>query len=110
MENVIESYKGNFKEDFLYAFYHKNKYIISSQILEDFSKKYKAVYEKYLINHKVQEMISIREENISPNQEEVLFLKTIENVMSKNYLEYFYVRIRNISPLKIKFVVYLCVG
>ena len=45
----------------MYAFNHKNKFILHSEVLEDFSKKYKAVYEKYLVAGKVHEFIAIRE-------------------------------------------------
>lgn len=54
MESLIENYSKNIKEDFINALYNKNKYIVSTQILESFSKKYKAVYEKYSFNSKVQ--------------------------------------------------------
>lgn len=61
MEAQLSNYTKNFKEEFINALYYNNKYILSTQILENFSKKYKAVYERYLINNKIQEMISIRE-------------------------------------------------
>lgn len=77
MESTIDHYKGNIKQDFISALYNRNKYIQQTQILESFSKKYKAIYERYTINHKFQEMISIREENLSTNEEEVIFMKTI---------------------------------
>ena len=32
------------KEKFINCFNYKNKYLIHSQVLEDFSKKYKAIY------------------------------------------------------------------
>lgn len=43
------------------------------------------------------EYISIREESVS-SQEEILFVKGVENVMSRNYIEFLQVRVRTISP------------
>lgn len=110
MENLIENYPNNLKEDFISALYHRNRFIISTEVLESFSKKYKAVYEKYLIHNKIQEMISIREENISGTQEEVLFMKSVENIMSINYIDYMYVRIRDVSPIKMKVIIFISVN
>lgn len=55
-------------------------------------------------------MISIREENVSNNQEEVLFVRTVENIMSVNYLEFLHVKIRHISPTQMKMIVFICVN
>ena len=49
MENTFEMESKHLKEKFMYAFNHKNKFIIHSQVLEEFSKKYRALYEKYLV-------------------------------------------------------------
>lgn len=68
LENTFEMESKQLKEKFMYAFNHKNKFILHSQVLEEFSKKYRAVYEKYLVGGKVHEFIAIREETIT-NQE-----------------------------------------
>lgn len=65
LENVIDLPVKKIKEEFLSAFMKRNKYLVHSQILEDFSKKYRAVYEKYMIKGKIHELISIKEENLT---------------------------------------------
>ena len=67
LENVINMEARKLKQEFLSSFTKKNQYLVHSQILEDFSKKYKAVYEKYMICGKVHELISIKEENFTEN-------------------------------------------
>lgn len=50
------------KENFLKNLKNKKgSILISSQILESFSGRYFALYDKYLISNKIQELITIRE-------------------------------------------------
>jgi chemotaxis methyl-accepting protein methylase len=44
-----------------------------------------AVYEKFLFANKIQELITIREHNLS-DQEDVLFVKGMDNIMVKNFI------------------------
>lgn len=54
-------------------------------MLEEFSKKYKAVYDRFLINNKVQELLCIKEETLS-DKEEILFIQGVDNIMTQSYL------------------------
>lgn len=65
LENVFDVDSKELKEKFMYSLAYKNKFIVFSQVLEEFSKKYKALYEKINANGRIYEFISIREESIS---------------------------------------------
>lgn len=60
LECEIKKSKEEIKTKFLYALSHKYKYKLSETIMEEFSKKYKAVYDRYLVNNKIYEQISIK--------------------------------------------------
>ena len=53
LEQTIKLKGKVLKEKFLDCLSRKNKYLLHYQILENFSKKYKAVYEKYIINGRI---------------------------------------------------------
>jgi tyrosyl-tRNA synthetase len=54
-----------FKQDMVEAFRKKFRFRVEETILEEFSKRYQAVYEKYLFNGKVYDQINLREEGVS---------------------------------------------
>jgi hypothetical protein len=79
------------KQRFLANMQGHYKYRLNSTVLEEFSKKYRAVYDRYLISNKIYEQISIKEESLS-DKEEVFFSKGVENIMTGNYLEFILVK------------------
>ena len=53
LELIAKKSREQLKNEFLESVDHKYRYKIESTVLEEFSKKYKAVYQKYLISNKV---------------------------------------------------------
>lgn len=65
-----------------------------------------AVYEKFLFANKIQELITIREHNLS-DQEDVLFVKGMDNIMVKNFIQFLLVKIKPVVNDQCKIVI-LC--
>lgn len=65
-----------------------------------------AVYEKFLFANKIQELITIREHNLS-DQEDVLFVKGMDNIMVKNFIQFLLVKIKPVANDQCKIVI-LC--
>lgn len=65
-------------------------------MLETFSIKYTAVYQKFAFEGKILDLITLREETMS-EQEEVLFAKGIKNIMTENFMEFALAKVKDMG-------------
>jgi hypothetical protein len=61
-------------------------------LVEEFSKRYQAVYEKYMFNGQIYDQINLREEGVS-EREDVYFSKGVDNALTANIIEFILIRV-----------------
>ena len=66
---MMETYKTKFK------------FRVETNVLEEFSKKYQAIYDKYMFNGHVYDQINLKEEGIS-EKDQIFFSKGVENPLT----------------------------
>ena len=111
LETVFEEPAEVLKYQFLKKYEEQcYTYLMQSQVLQTFSNKYSAIYAKHVFSNatsqgnKIIEHIFIEEK--SNKSEEVLFLKGLDNIMSKKSIEFVFVKIKSVSEEKSKLVVF----